>query len=165
MSQQLFNESKIGVCVKNQEKLVIHQNELCKKVCGERESQTCSQDCMSDYAVLQDKESIFNEGIRNIHHVTMENGLVDATLINDGQNITTLFYKMDDHQEAQLNYFKDKGLTKTEMNVMKSVLAGETNSNIAKSMFVSKATLKTHLNNIYKKIPVALKDIISRGRI
>lgn len=165
MSQDIFNSNKVGVCVKDQSKVVSFQNELCKQVCRNKEGQQCLDYCMANYNVMTDDEKIFNEGIRTVHHLKMENSLVDATIINDSEKITTLFYRIDDHQDQQLKYFKDKGLTKTEMNVISSVLAGATNSEIAKGMFVSKATLKTHLNNIYKKIPETLKSLLSRSRV
>ena len=165
MTQDIFNSNKVGVCVKDQTKVVTYQNELCKQVCNSKEGQQCTEYCMANYTVMGNDEKIFNEGIRTVHHLKMENGLVDATIINDNEKITTLFYRMDDHQEQQLQYFKDKGLTKTEMNVITNVLGGSTNSEIAKGMFVSKATLKTHLNNIYKKIPETLKNLLSRSRV
>jgi len=44
---------------------------------------------------------------------------------------------------------------------MQLFLEGKSNSEIVKLLFISKSTLRTHLNNIYKKIPADLKvDIV-----
>ena len=39
------------------------------------------------------------------------------------------------------------------MTVMELILKGLTKKEITKKLFVSDATIKTHLNNIYKKLP------------
>lgn len=160
----LFNSEKIGLCIKDQNKNVIFQNSLCKKVCNERAGTVCTDHCMSKYDVMSGEEQVFNEGIRNFHHIQMPDAMIDATVVNDSDKITTIFYRVDEHHNEQMDYFKNKGLTKTEMSVISNVLHGKTNNEIAKQMFVSKATLKTHLNNIYKKIPQAMKNLLSRNR-
>ena len=74
-------------------------------------------------------------------------------LLNDGENIITLVYPVTDKHSRELEYFKDKGLSKREYEIVEMVVRGMTNSEIVKNLTISKATLKTHLNNIYKKLP------------
>jgi LuxR family maltose regulon positive regulatory protein len=49
-------------------------------------------------------------------------------------------------------------LSKREREIVLRILNGRSNQQIAKELFVSVATVKTHINNIYKKLPVEAKD-------
>lgn len=51
-------------------------------------------------------------------------------------------------------------LTKQEQNILKLLLAEKTNKEIAGALFVSVSTVKTHVNNIYKKLNVQSRDEI-----
>ena len=48
-------------------------------------------------------------------------------------------------------------LTKKEVEIAEQVVEGKPNVEIQDALFISKSTLKTHLNNIYKKIPFLKK--------
>ena len=45
-------------------------------------------------------------------------------------------------------------LTQRELEILKMVSVGATNADIAEKLFVKEVTIKTHLNNIYKKLNV-----------
>ena len=47
------------------------------------------------------------------------------------------------------------GLTSRELQVLVLLPSGQTSSKIASSLFVTEATIKTHLSNIYRKLNVA----------
>lgn len=49
-------------------------------------------------------------------------------------------------------------LTKQEQNVLDLILKGNTNKEIADALFVSVSTVKTHTNNLYKKLSVNSRD-------
>ncbi|WP_298364508.1 LuxR C-terminal-related transcriptional regulator [uncultured Lutibacter sp.] len=49
---------------------------------------------------------------------------------------------------------EEYGLSKREIEVLKYITAGLSNDEIAKKMFVSKNTIKTHIKNIYAKLDV-----------
>ncbi len=51
-----------------------------------------------------------------------------------------------------------KQLTKQEQVVLDLILANNTNKDIADSLFVSVSTVKTHINNLYKKLNVSSRD-------
>ena len=46
------------------------------------------------------------------------------------------------------------GLTQREKEILKLVINGDTNLQIAKKLYVREITVKTHLNNIYRKLGV-----------
>lgn len=104
--------------------------------------------------------SAISEGMKLFKGTEVEGHKVDALIVNDGQTITTLLYSLDEDQDKfikQEAFFKQKGLTKSELRIMQMVMQGMTNAAIAEKLFISKATLKTHLNNIYKKLPASMR--------
>lgn len=103
---------------------------------------------MSSYAAVFGMTLIKNSGV--------DNSMVDAVVINNGKTLTTLIYPLTKSEE-ELKKAKAKlmsfGLSKSELNIFLLVMSGKKNSEIQKELFISKPTLKTHLNNIYKKLP------------
>jgi DNA-binding CsgD family transcriptional regulator len=49
-------------------------------------------------------------------------------------------------------------LTKQEQNILRLILENKTNKEIAEALFVSISTVKTHINNIFKKLKVQSRD-------
>ncbi|MBV8896596.1 MAG: response regulator transcription factor [Acidobacteriaceae bacterium] len=47
------------------------------------------------------------------------------------------------------------GLTSRELDVLKAIVAGRSNKEIAQDLVISEATVKTHINNILSKLGVA----------
>lgn len=91
-----------------------------------------------------------------IKNSVVDSTVVDAVIINDGKTITTIIYSLKDklkNIDQSLDQLKNLGLTKSEVKIFEHVMQGSKNLEICKKLFISKATLKTHLNNIYKKLP------------
>ncbi|WII71171.1 LuxR C-terminal-related transcriptional regulator [Bdellovibrio sp. 22V] len=156
---------KIGLCVRGQDKRVLFQNENCVKTCGLMMGEVCAKACNTLYTQVEECSAI-SEGMRLFKAVDVEGHKVDALIVNDGERITTLLYPLDEDQEKfkkQELYFQERGLTKSEIRIMQMVLQGMTNASIAEKLFISKATLKTHLNNIYKKLPASMRPSQVRG--
>lgn len=151
--------TKLGLCVKDQEKRVLFQNENSISTCGNMTGQVCDKTCMKLYKTIEECSAI-SEGMKLFKATDIEGHKVDALIVNDGDKITTMLYPLDESEEKfqkQEAYFREKGLTKSEIRIMQMVLQGMTNANIAEKLFISKATLKTHLNNIYKKLPESMR--------
>ena len=51
-----------------------------------------------------------------------------------------------------------ESLTKQEQNILVLILENKTNKEIAETLFVSISTVKTHINNIFKKLNVQSRD-------
>lgn len=144
-------ESTLGLCVKNKDKEVLYQDQKCLNSCGDMRGQICTKGCMESYATVP--------GMTLVKNSKVNDGTVDAVVINDNQKITTLLYH---HGQSVHNEEEDKlmraklisfGLTKSELAIFLKVLKGARNTEICQELFISRATLKTHLNNIYKKLP------------
>jgi DNA-binding NarL/FixJ family response regulator len=54
------------------------------------------------------------------------------------------------------------GLTQRELELLRLVASGATNSRLARQLFVTEQTVKSHLSNIYRKLGVANRTQASR---
>jgi DNA-binding NarL/FixJ family response regulator len=58
------------------------------------------------------------------------------------------------------------GITDREGEIIQKVIEGKSNADIASELFISLATVKTHLHNIYQKIGVDSRyDLLARVRL
>lgn len=149
---------KVGVCVKSSNTTVEYQNRMSENICGSQIGQICSKGCM---AQLKTKNhEILSGNYKLFRNTQLDNDSADTIIIHDGEKITTLLFSQKENIQKQLNTLAEYNLTKSELNIMKKFLEGHSNIEITKSLFISKSTLRTHLNNIYKKIPFELKEEI-----
>jgi DNA-binding CsgD family transcriptional regulator len=69
---------------------------------------------------------------------------------------------LDDLSAAFLSRY---GITDREREIILKVIQGKSNADIASELFISLATVKTHLHNIYKKIGVESRyDLVAKVR-
>lgn len=157
--KKVQNTEEFGICIKSQDAVVEFQNQKCFDLCGDQLNKKCEKGCMLRYAKSK-ADAAFDHSYKIIKNIESDGVLVDAIMINDGQNLTTLLLEKNlavEEQMIQISKFK---LSTSEMNVMEKYLLGISNHEISKQLFISKATLRTHLNNIYKKIPDSYKQEI-----
>jgi hypothetical protein len=64
-----------------------------------------------------------------------------------------LLYPLRRKYKAWAKRLRSHGLSPRELEIAQYCVQGMTNSAIASKLCISQATLKTHLNNIYKKMP------------
>lgn len=107
-------------------------------------------------------------GFKTIKHLRPEAPMVEAVLVNDGTTLTTLLFDASENIRKCMTQMESIGLSRTESEIVKSALQGFTNQEIADKFFISKKTLRTHLNNVYRKMSDTLKleflDLTSRRR-
>ena len=157
---EVMENIELGLCVKNQNKEVLYQDQRCIKNCGDMKGQICTKGCMESYAVIP--------GMTLIKNSKLNGETVDAVVINDCTHLTTLLYQ---HNSNETKEEDDKlmraklvsfGLSKSELAIFLRVLKGARNADIMSEFFISKATLKTHLNNIDKKLPESFQQFKKR---
>jgi DNA-binding CsgD family transcriptional regulator len=142
--------SSVAVCVKDRNKHVLSQNDYCRELCGERCGEVCETGCMELYA--GDKTQQWKDwGSRVYKNSFLHGSFFDVTLLCSSESIITFLQPLKDRYEMALAYYRDKGLTKRETEVVSLTIRGVTNPEICKALSISKATLRTHLNNIYHK--------------
>lgn len=149
----------LGVCVKGQDKTVVFQNQLSVDLCGNLTGKVCEKGCMNLYHQVEECSAI-SQGMKLFKNTDIDGAKVDAMIVNDGEKISTFIYPLDETQDKfieQEKFLIGRGLTKSETRIMQMVLIGLTNAEIAEKLFISKATLKTHLNNAYKKLPASMR--------
>ena len=147
----------VGVCIKSQNETVEFQNQSCLDICGDQLGRRCEKGCMERYLPGTTEDRIFDNAFRVFRNVKIDSRSIDAIMINDGTKLTTLLCDRSAAIEKQLEYLKKFKLSKAEQKVAELYLMGLSNSEIATKLFISKGTLRTHLNTIYKKIPEDLK--------
>ncbi|MEK6627877.1 MAG: helix-turn-helix transcriptional regulator [Bdellovibrionota bacterium] len=150
-----------GICIKSKDTIVEYQNSACEKICGNQIGKKCEKGCVLKINA-NESDQVFKTGFKLFRNIPVDANNVDSVIFNDGEKVITLLVNNQENIQQQLNLIKKYKLSAAELNIIKKFLEGTTNAEIAKELFISKATLRTHLNNIYKKIPSELKnDILS----
>lgn len=74
--------------------------------------------------------------------------------------VIVLFFYVSKQNKKNQHPFNTDSLSPQEIKVYKAIRRGQTNKEIAAELFISLSTVKTHINNIYKKLGVSTrKDI------
>ena len=146
-----FAKSNIGVCVKNPSRRILLQNEPCLKACGDCLDKVCSVGCMELY--LNDDIAQWNKrGMRFYRNVCCRGSYFEFALICTEQHIITLMQPLTDRHASAIEYYRTMGLSKRELEIISEVIRRFSNRDICEKLSISKATLKTHLNRIYRKL-------------
>jgi len=67
--------------------------------------------------------------------------------------------------EISAEFISKYGITEREREIIIKVMKGKSNEDIARELFISLATVKTHLYNIYKKVGIGSRyDLLARVR-
>ncbi len=148
--EQSLEAGDVAVCVKDLDKKVLSQNEYCRKLCGDQQGKACETGCMELYA--SDNTGQWKDwGSRVYNNSFLHGNFFDVTLLCSAQNIVTFLQPLKDKYDMALDYYRDKGLTRREREVISLTVKGVSNAEICKSLTITRATLRTHLNNVYRK--------------
>ncbi|WP_024771889.1 response regulator transcription factor [Aquimarina macrocephali] len=72
--------------------------------------------------------------------------------------VLNIFQFLNYRKKVKTSHNSEKNLTQQEQKVLDLILDDKTNKEIASTMFVSISTIKTHINNLYKKLDVSSRD-------
>lgn len=143
-------DNDLGVCVKDPNGKVIEQNKLCLKICGDCLGEVCKVACMELYA--NDKSRQWsNWGSHVYKNSYAHDGFYDITLLCSNTHMITFLQPLDEKYKKALDYYKTINLTKREEEILSYIIKGASNTEICDMISVSRATIKTHINNVYKK--------------
>ena len=100
--------------------------------------------------------SAINEGADGYEIKDVEPQKLIATITKVLNNEKIIHPKAKNVIDAmhEKQHFNNK-LSKREMEVLKEMVKGKTNKDIAKSLFVSEKTVKTHVSHIFNKLQVS----------
>ncbi len=159
-----FIDSPVGVCIRDDKGDSQFRNETCLAHCGKKKTGKCRELCMRAFAADGSIAPALVEGgvqvFRNTQFADVE-GAFDVVMFYDGKFTTSLFYPLSRIYEMRMVQFKDKGLTARELEIVSLMIRGVTNSEITKKLSISKSTLRSHLNRVYKKVD--LSDAFTSG--
>ncbi len=69
-----------------------------------------------------------------------------------------LFQFVQNRKKSKVLYIPDTKLTQQEQKILHLILEDKTNKEIASTIFVSVSTVKTHINNLYKKLGTSSRE-------
>ncbi len=146
-----LTENHIGFCIKDQNKKIIYQNKICVSICGLQHEKICKIGCMQLYD--NDQTQQWKESGSCVYKNTyIHKQFFDITVLVSDDNLITFLQPLNVNHQQAISFYKDKGLSKRELTVITYVIQNYSNKNICQCLKISKATLKTHLNNIYRKV-------------
>jgi DNA-binding CsgD family transcriptional regulator len=151
----------LGVCVKDHYGRVLYQNFPCLRACGNRQGTVCADGCMGYYQPSKTCEA-FTRGAQIFSGITVGTETYDAVLVSSETALTTLLCPVGSRESEALAFLSRYGLSRRELEILELVAAGETNAAITRRLCISRPTLKTHLNNAYKKLPPEAGEDIKR---
>ena len=148
-----FQETTAGFCIQDEQQVVLYQNRTGKTFCGNLTGKTCPSTCSFFSREHPGQWEWSKEGIRFLPNFRIGNRRFDAVFLNTPPFRMSLIYPRWRKLKERLGYFKNRGLSRREMQVVTLCVGGFTNAQIAQRLEISKATLKTHMNKIYRKVP------------
>jgi DNA-binding CsgD family transcriptional regulator len=139
------------VCIKDLKGEVKRQNSHCKDFCGDMSGRVCEKYCME---YIDNLKLGTNSQLKAKCH--FENKVFDLVLTESDNAIVSLLFAQDIGFEKRIEDLKVYGLTKQEFVVATMAIKGFSNKQIADKLFLSRLTVRSHLRNIYRKVPDSL---------
>jgi hypothetical protein len=152
--EESLGGSRAVVCMQREGGEVLYQNSACRRSCGNYIGNECPRTCISDCEKSLGRP-LPSEGFQFFSNRKVGKQHYDVLFFTENSNRMTVLYPLRQKFEAWLRRFQDRNLSRRELEIANLCLQGFTNAGIARELFISKATLKTHLNNLYKKMPEA----------
>lgn len=142
----------IGVCIKSRDWKVLKQDDECKEICGDRIGTICQDGCTHACGSRPEFPQL-KEGVHTLPNTKIDGQRHDAAVFVTPEQVVTFVYPVENKKARELAELKALGLSPRELEISGLALDGRTNREICALLYISLPTLKTHLNNIYRKIP------------
>lgn len=144
-------DPETGFCARNLNGSFIFQNRACVNICGVQPDKECNKVCMDFYSAIH--QHVSKPGPILASKKLIRDQYVDLVFLKQKDSMITLLCPMNEKVAQTSATFNDSKLTAREKEVLGYLLRGFSNREICKKLFISRATLKTHINRIYKKLP------------
>ncbi len=149
-----LRKNSTSICLLKKTNRVSFQNSTCKKLCGNYSGRACPQTCVQACEKNLGLR-LGEQGFQHFSNQKIGNQFFDVLFFNAVPHRMVMLYPLQPKYDTWHQRFRDRDLSKREMEIADLCVQGLTNSRIIRKLCISKATLKTHLNNIYKKMPEA----------
>ncbi len=137
-----FEDFHLGICVKRNS-VVLYQNHECASLCGDQVAKTCEKCTHRSRGKM--RYSLFQNNVRLV------------TTHYDGEYKVTILSSVNPLVSRTISDFlSTSDLTSQEREVLKLIFQGYSNDDIRNLLFISKSTLKTHINHLHQKIPLLI---------
>jgi len=146
----VFAQNDFGVCIKDVDNTVLMQDEQCPTICRSRTGSRCLTGCMAVYE-SDKKQQWESQGSRFYKSVALGNEYFDVHFLCGKKHIVTFLVPLEKQQSKALSFYEKMDLTRREMEIISMVIQGNSNKFIAERLAISRATLKSHLNSVYRK--------------
>lgn len=150
--------SKLGVvlCVRDQGGVVKTQNISCQLFCGNRVGEVCHSGC--NYFLSGSEK----EGIKIYKNVIINDEACDLVFVRLMKEKISIIELHKKKFEEIFTLLCQQGLSKSEERILKMKVAGFRVREIARLLFISEATVKSHLLHAYQKIG---SELLNRIRL
>jgi hypothetical protein len=152
-----LTESKAIICMQKTSGEVFYQNQASRKSCGTYQGVTCPKTCITECEKYMGRP-LPPDGFQFLSNRKVGHQHFDVLFFTEDSQRLVVLYPLRQKYENWLRRFQERNLSRREMEIANLCIQGFTNAGIAKELFISKATLKTHLNNLYKKMPEARSE-------
>jgi DNA-directed RNA polymerase specialized sigma24 family protein len=131
---------------------VTGQSEACARICSNRIGDHCKDRC----ALHIDYETTWSgKKTKLVSGRVIGDQAFDIVFAPDAEGATTILFKVDRPVRPDfMQMLHDYALTKREFIVAKMIEQGFTNRGISERLYISLATVKTHINRIYSKLGI-----------
>lgn len=157
----LMDDDGCVVCIKDNEGKVLKQNQRCIDNCDNRVGKKCSDGCMIFYATLVENKGAGNRP-RVLPSCHINGRYYDVVFLRGKEHLTTVLYPIEEKVTDAISSLDSYSLTPREREIAELILVGLSNRDVMKKLTISKSTLKTHLNRIYKKLGSDKEKLVTR---
>jgi DNA-binding CsgD family transcriptional regulator len=155
----ILNNTGVGVCVINNDGIVIYQNDLVASSCAN----TCGKECTAKNHILCKYVDSFTEGTVRIPIQQIHGKYYDVIGVGMKDYRMVYLVPIQSDKVDLLQELEASALTSKEKEVAALMIAEFSREEIARVLHVSENTIKTHIKNIYLKIPAKISELI-RGK-
>jgi DNA-binding CsgD family transcriptional regulator len=159
MDQRFASESmaarpdslNFGICIKDQDWTIQHQNAACISICGNKVGTVCQETCwrLNRSNCVNEEQEV---GIKAFKNKGFQTNTCDVAMVFQEDRITSVIFQLNHESQKEAAALKVRGLTDREREIFQLRKHGFKNIEIEHLLRIKRATLKTHIRNILKKV-------------
>jgi DNA-binding CsgD family transcriptional regulator len=155
---ELQSNAELGICVVDEDNKIVSMNSIARQLCQLTDGQICSGLCRK--SKLQEPARQSTHGFTHNSCAHLAGGDADTTQFQLDKYTLTLLLKRQILDKNLIAEFTAAKLTAAEIRIALLRVNGVKNKKIAEQLFISSATLKTHLHSIFQKLPAHLTELL-----
>jgi len=149
---QVLADEEIGMCHLSKDGDVLTQNEVCHHICNFNVGDKCGGNCLIYFKQLSPSRQM-REGFHSFEGKDIDGHPVDLMIMKSKNSLISCFKPLVGAEESDRTFVAPESLTAREIEIFKMRTQQRISvTEIAKLLNVSRATIRTHINNINKKL-------------